>query len=215
MLDTLLKVIPFSLGGAVNPLGILIIFSFLAKSDRPLKRAWLFIAGSIVVLIALIFISKFLLADIINGTHEKTLASAIIDIVLGIILIFLAIFKKNKPKSEAERPQRNLWQVFVAGMVFMMILDVSTLVCYFASMKVILSDHLALSQNLIIYAVNIALVMSTMTFPVLVATLWRKKSEKILEGMHTFFVKYGTLVTKLVIAAIAVYLLYLGLSFFY
>lgn len=214
MLETLLKVIPFSLAGAVNPLGILIIFSLLAKDDRPIKRAWIFLAGSIVVLIALIFISKFLLSSTSDVAHEKNATSATIDIVFGVILILWTIFKKNKQKTKV-REAGKLWQVFVAGIIFMAILDLETIITYLASMKIIYESGLEFFQRLVIYVINILIVMSTMACPVLLASLFPKKSAKILDSMHQFLAKHGQLVTKIVMQVIALYLLYLGLTYFY
>jgi len=38
MLNTFLQTLPLALGGAVNPLGIVILFYYLSKKDQPLKR---------------------------------------------------------------------------------------------------------------------------------------------------------------------------------
>ena len=214
MLDTLLQIIPFSLAGAINPLGILIIFTLLAKEDKPVKRAWIFLVGSTVVLIALIFITKFLLGSTVHDARQENSTSAIIDIVFGVFLICWGIFKKKKQKTDVQKSSK-MWQVFIGGILFMAILDIETIVFYLASMKVIYEANLQFFQKFIIYAINIIIVMSTMAFPVLLATLFPKSSAKILNSLRQFFVKYGDIITKVVIFAIAIYLIYLGLSFFY
>lgn len=56
MFKTFLQVLPLSLGGAVNPLGILIVFFLLASKNKPLKRTWLFLAGSTVFLILVLIV---------------------------------------------------------------------------------------------------------------------------------------------------------------
>lgn len=214
MSETLLKIIPFALAAAINPLGILIIISLLAKKDQPVKRAWLFLAGSILVLIALIFISKFILADTLGASREKDATSATIDIILGIVLIIWMLFKQNKQKSQ-EHETANLWKIFVAGVIFMLLLDLETIIFYLTAMKVIFQANIDFWQKFLVYAINILIVMSTMAFPVLVPTFFPSKSDIILGWLNRFFSKYGQLIGKIVILAIAVYLLYLGLSFYY
>lgn len=214
MTETLFKIIPFALAGAVNPLGILIIISLLAKKDRPVKRAWLFLVGSILVLIGWIFFSQLILAGAFDISRQKDATSATIDIVLGAILIIWAIFKKNKPNQESQGTA-SLWKVFLAGVIFMLLLDVETIVFYLASMKVIFEAQLDFFQKSLIYIINIIIVMSTMAFPALVPVFFPSKADKILGWLNRFFTKYGQLIAKIVVLAIAIYLLYLGLSFYY
>ncbi|MCL5795680.1 MAG: GAP family protein [Patescibacteria group bacterium] len=214
MSQTLIQIIPFALAGAINPLGILIIISLLAKKDQPVKRAWLFLAGSILVLIAWIFLSHLILAGAFDISRQKDATSATIDIVLGAILIIWAIFKKNKAKQESQRTA-SFWKIFVAGVIFMLIIDVETIVFYLASMKAIFEAQLNFWQQSLVYIINIIIVMSTMAFPALVPIFFPNKAEKILGWLNGFFTKYGQLIGKIVILVIALYLLYLGLSFYY
>lgn len=212
MLNTFLQVLPLSLGGAVNPVGILIIFFIITGKNRPLKRAWSFLAGSTTFLILVIFAEYFLLKYTLGTARHQTSASALIDIAIGIFLILLAIFrKKQRVKSEKKR---NLWGEFIYGFIFM-IIDISTLVLYFAAIKIISEDKLALPQNIVLFTVNTIIVMSTMTLPVFLASVMPARSDIVLNPLKSFINKHGQLISKIVIVIIGLYLIYKGGNFFF
>lgn len=213
MLSTFLQVLPLSLGGAVNPLGILIIFFLLGSKDRPLRRTWFFLLGSTIFLFLVVIIEYILLKYTLGATRHQTSTSAIIDILLGIILILLAIFRKKGQKAKTEKSGSIRYEL-VAGFFFMAI-DLSTLVLYFAAVKLVFDAKLSFIENLGIFILNIVIVMSTMALPPLLATIMPKKSAKALDGLKNFIAKYGQLVSKIVIVLIAIYLIYKGAVFFF
>lgn len=212
MLETFLSFLPLSLGGAVNPFGILIIFFLLAQENKPLKKTWLFILGSITFLVLLIFLEYFLLKYTIGVGRHQTSISASIDVAFGVLLIFLAIFRKAKPKVKSQKSGKS-WKMFVFGFVFM-ITDLSTLVLYIAAVKIIFEDRLILPINILFFALNILIAMSTMALPVFLATVAPKKSSHMLSLLKNFISKYGQLVSKIVIILIALYLIFKGVRFF-
>jgi len=213
MFSTFLQILPLSLGGAVNPLGILIIFFLLAGKDRPLKRTWLFLLGSAVFLILVVLIEHTLLKYTLGVSRHQTTYSAGLDIILGVILILLAIFRKKKQKIRSEKT-RNLWGGLIYGFLFMAI-DFSTLVLYFAAVKLVFDANLSFWQNTIIFTINIIIIMSTMALPVFLATVMPVKSAVVLDWLKRFISKYGSLVSKIVIVLIAIYLISKGVNFFY
>jgi len=212
MIDTFLKILPFSLGGAVNPFGILLIFFLLAAARKPLQKAWLFLAGSVSFLIAVIFIENLLLQHTIGHTRHHTAVSADLDIALGITLILLVIFRKSAHKDESGKDRSRLGN-FLFGFMFM-ITDLSTLVLYFSALKIVFEAHLSIPDDMILLAVNILITMSTMALPVLVATVMPAKSALILDPIKRFIGKHGNQVSKGVIFLIALYLIYRGVGFF-
>ncbi len=213
MSQTFLQVLPLALGGAVNPFGILIIFLLLAGKDRPLKRTWLFILGSTLFLLVVVIVEHTLLQYTLGHARHESSTSAIIDIALGIILILLAIFRKKKQKAETKKAS-NMWQELLTGFFFMAI-DLSTLVLYFAAVKMVFDAKLDFVQNTMIFAIIIIIVMSTMALPPFLATIMPKKSAKALDALNNFVSNYGKLISKIVVIIIAIYLISKGVMFFY
>jgi hypothetical protein len=213
MLSTFLQVLPLSLGGAVNPFGILIIFFLLAGKDRPLRRTWLFLLGSTIFLIAVVIVEHALLNYTLGIARHQTSTSSIIDIALGIILILLAIFRKKQQKAKTKKAS-NMWQELVAGFFFMAI-DLTTLVLYFAAVKLVFDAKLPFLENVTLFTANIIIVMFTMALPPFLATIMPHKSTQVLDALNRFVEKRGQLISKIVIIVIAFYLIYKGASFFF
>jgi len=185
----------------------------MAKEDHPLLRAWLFLLGSTFALIVLALVLEPLLIHSFEITHKKNTVSALIDIILGIVLIFLAIFSRRRQKLNTSKT-KSPWIMLLAGFLFMILFDVTTLVCYVAVLKKIIDADLSIMNNIIILLISILIIMSTMTLPVLLAALMPQKSAKILSALHNFVAKHGKTFSKLVIILIALYLIYQGLIFF-
>lgn len=214
MLSTLTKIIPLALGGAVNPVGILIVFMLLSKQDKPIKHAWVFLSGFTAGLIFLALIAHLILKYTYGVSIHQNIYSAIFNIVIGITLILLALFLKSKQRRKTE-PSGNLWRLFVEGFIFMIVVDISTLLFYIATMKVIFDAKLPFIDNVVIMVINILIVISTMALPALLATLTPNKSAGLLNALHLFVTKRGQLIGKIVIIIIAIYLILKGARYFY
>lgn len=224
MLDTCLKVLPLSLGAAVNPLGILIIFLLLAEAGNSLKKAWLFLAGSSSFLVLVIFAEHVLQSHTIGISHHPSAKSAGFDIAIGVILILLVIFRKKKlatasgdasgrSSAKSAKKERTALGNFLFGFVFM-ITDLSTLVLYFAALKLIFEDELSRLGNLVVLTGNLVIVMAPMVLPVFIATVMPQKSAAILDSVKRFIADNGQRVSKGVIFLVALYLIYKGGKFF-
>jgi threonine/homoserine/homoserine lactone efflux protein len=216
--NTFLQVLPLALGGAVNLFGIIIIFFLLASKDRPLTRTWLFLLGSTIFLILVVIVEHALLSYTLGHARHETSTSAIIDIVLGVILVLLAILRNKKQKSKTEKKAKtekisSMWHQPVVGFFFMAV-DFSTLVLFFAAVKMVFDAKLAFVQNTIIFAAVIIIVMSTMALPPFLATIMPHKSARALEAFNLFVTKHVQLISKIVIIVIAIYLMYKGIVFF-
>ncbi len=214
MTETLFKMLPCSLAAAINPLGILIIFFLLSRKDKPVVRAWLFLAGSTTVLIILTVFAQELLKFTFNYTGHPNLTSALIDIALGLILIILSFAPKRK-KHQITINKTGLWEEFIGGFLFMAIFDLETIVFYLAAIKLTFDSHLDAGQNMILFAINLLITMSTMALPVFVTTIIPNQSAKILNALNKFVTKKGNIISKVVLLIIAAYLFYNGIKFFF
>ncbi len=214
MTETFLKMLPCSLAAAVNPVGILIVFFLLSRKDKPIQRAWLFLAGSTVVLVILTFLAHILLKLTINSAHHPDLVSSLIDIGLGLILVILACLPKHKKQANIKK-EASLWEEFVGGFLFMAIFDLETIVFYLAAIKLTLDSHLNTGGTLILFIVNLLITMSTMALPAFLVIVAPQKSAKILAALNKFVTNNGAIISKIVILVIALYLFYNGIKFFF
>lgn len=213
MEDTLLKVLPLALGGAVNPVGIILIILLLTK-DHPLKRVWLFLAGFSFALVVLACGAQIILKYTYGISIHKNIYSSIINIALGILLILLAIFHKGKQRAVLKNIG-NAWNEFIYGFLFMIVLDISTLVLYFAAIKIIFDAKLSYVDDVLVFIIVILIIASTMVLPAFIATIMPKKSAAVLDLLSNFMVKHGQLINKVVVIVIGIYLIYTGTKFFF
>ncbi len=139
--------------------------------------------------------------------------SAILDIIIGAILIALAIFYKGKNRLKSQE-QKSLRKIFVQGMLFMALFDLESIITFLAAVKIVFDAHLGLFQDSGILVLDLVIAMSTMALPVALIALMPRRSAGFLSWLNHFIFKRGTLISKLVIMIIALYLIYSGFDYF-
>jgi len=149
----------------------------------------------------------------VERPHANPQISAIVDIVLGILLLLLVFFRHPKPKTNLPEQAPSTWKQFVTGFGFMVI-DLSTLVLYFAALKMVFDAKLNFAENTVLIIAIIIIAMSTMVLPVLLATVFPHSSARILEILNRFITKHGTLINKIIVFLIAIYIIYKGVHYF-
>lgn len=219
MNSLLIAVVPLSLGAMVSPTLLGAVVLVMSSKISPRARAWVFTAGSFVVLAAITaaapFLGKWLAA--VNPT-----AIARIDVVLGLILLALAVRKLlTRKSSEASAKDRapkhpqaqtpHLLEYFGFGAV-MLATDFSSTVLYMAILKEAALSHDPDWARLAAVAMGFVAVMLPALLPTVLGTLAPKASDKLLKSLSAWMSKHSTAITVAICLVFAAVLLVKGLQ---
>lgn len=210
MLNTFLEVLPLAIGATINPTGLLFVMMILSEKDNSKLKALSFVLGSTLFLILLGIFIFFTFKPAINSTNHPNTSSAIVDIVLGLIIILIVIksvFFKKKVQSEKVSKKRQSYTLL--GFLFM-IVDISSLIPFIAATKIIANNKLNIFNDFSLVFVVILISMLMMAFPVIVTYIIPKQSEKILGPIKIFMSKNGSKIANVYFLLMAIYLIYRG-----
>lgn len=211
MANLLLQIIPLSIAGAINPVGTLIIILILT-GEKPIKKSLFFLLGSVLFLLVMIPIGYFLIHYSINSQNSHSVISAIIDLVFGILLILLAIFRKERKSTNHQ--EISVFKEFIFGFLFML-LNFDGLIVYFVILKNVFESNLSFILDFVILMISIIIIMSSIFLPVLLAIIMPQKSKIVLEKLKNFMTKHGQVISKIVVLIIAIYLIIKGFKILY
>ena len=209
MQEAFLQILPLALAATISPTGLLLVMAILSGKDNPRRKALEFILGALLFLICLNQVLTRFFPTAFDRTGNPH-ASAMVDIGLGVLIVLIVakgIFFPKKKKAEKEKKRKQPY--FIIGFFFM-IVNTSTLIPFIAASKIISDAKLGSIDEIVLDVFLIVVTMALITLPVAVSYLLPKQSEKILAPISSFMDRHGKMLARLVLLAIAVYLIIHG-----
>jgi threonine/homoserine/homoserine lactone efflux protein len=208
----LLRVLPLALGAAVSPTVLTVIVLLLAGA-KSRRDAVAFAIGTLAVSIAIGVAVLFLFNRALQHHHDTTgHRSAIIDIVLGGLLLALAVRELvAAPKTKEPKAQRKLGigASFALGAV-VMVANFSSLVLYLAALKEIVRADVTTASELVVTAAFIAIMLLPVELPLLLTVVAPGSSERILATIGTTVKRHSHAITVVVLVVFGAYLVVKG-----
>ncbi len=195
-----LDVLPLALGAAISPAVLTLELLILSGKVQPKLRAWLYLLGAVVVLVAFSILALTVLRNVSEATggppNPWSIATKAV-IALGLIALGLRQLHPRKTLGEAhqsrvkERLQSAKAPVFVVVGMVAMLSNFSTLVLYIPAMHVInLSDDGDTTK----VTAGIMLLLITITpilLPVLSITVVGHRSDAMLVRVNGYATRYS------------------------
>lgn len=212
MLTTFARILPLALTAAISPTGLLLVMSILSGKESPVKKSRAFILGAFVFLIALGLLISLTFHPAVQQTSNPGKTSAVIDIVLGLLILgvlVVSVFHKKKEKPAKKKKRKRPYTLLGFGY---MLVNYSTLIPYIAAAKIINDGDLGFWEKLPLFVILILITMSLVSLPVAVTWLFPEQSGRILGPVKTFMSRHGRMIANVFFLAMAIYLIVYGVS---
>lgn len=215
MLEAIIKTLPFALIAAISP--VLILFEIVilnSNKQNTINKTWFYIIGASLVLLGLGFIVLLLFQNLSLENIIPAKFSAYLDFLFAILLIWLLVRPRKKTKTKHKMPN-TIWAYFAMG-VGLMIVNVSSLIPYLALIK-LLNEVSVIStiEKVEIMLINIFIILLPLIIPVMYCSIFKKSAQKFLSALRKFTNQYSNAITKLLIIAVTVYLIWHGYATLY
>jgi hypothetical protein len=190
----------------------------LGRGEQLKSRVFLFVLGALLVTYALGVLMLVVLDELgATGPHHWA-PSAALDLVLGVALIGLAVYLRQKPLGPADpgkqgepskiaRYLESRRLAFVLGVT----LYVLPSPIYIAAVKTIADAQLSTSSELLALAVTVAVMLWLIEVPMLMLLAMPDRASSLLERANLWFTENGRLLAVLVSAGVGIYLTIKGL----
>lgn len=214
MAELLAKVLPLCIGAAISPAVLTVQLINLGGKDAPLRRAWVFVGGFLVV--AAIFV--VLALTIVRATHSSGGSDAevggVVKVAAAALLVALGIrslTRTPKPKAaKAEHSGPRLGQAFGLGMLLMATNFSSILLMIPAVHETGAADVPEAGKALVI-AIILLFVLVPAALPPLVVSVLGARGEQAMAALDSFFGAHRQGIAAAICFGFAVYLLAIGL----
>jgi hypothetical protein len=192
------SVLPFALGAAVSPTLLTLEFLILAGKAQPKVRAWFFVIGASVVLVAfgLVCVSVLGKASDANGGPVSPWTIAI-DAIVILLLVALGIRELRHKKPATEQPSRlrryaatAKAPVFLGVGALAMLGNFSTLVLYIPAVHIITRSSDSTSTKVGAGVMLLVITLLPLWLPVLAVSIVGHRSDPLLAKVNAFTTKY-------------------------
>lgn len=215
MLQTFTQILPLELGQIFSPGILAIILLLLGSQIHPRARSLSFFAGSLAVALLIAYFGIHLGAN--TPEDHQTQISAIIDLVLAGVLIFVGLqglFSKEKKFNVKPNQKIGYLKWFLAGLIIS-ITNFDAVLLNLSAAKIIGADlHTHLSEKIVLAASNIFFFLFVIIIPMLFYLIVPQTAQKLLAPLSGFVQKYSKYIVAVILIAMAVYFLVHGIKFF-
>jgi hypothetical protein len=220
-LSTLLfDILPLTLGAAVSPTVLIGIILILSVSDRPKLNGIAFYVGAIILLLIAVIAGILLGKGAAVASHNpSTATSAYFDLVIGILLILLGIWRinkkgdKNPDKNRFAGKSKSVFSDFIKYMILgvgMFAVNFTTTVLVFAAGKNIGLSSAGITDKLVVVIILTLITLLVVEIPLLIYFTMPERSEKILGPLNVWMQKNSRYLMAAVMFVFGIYLLLKG-----
>jgi threonine/homoserine/homoserine lactone efflux protein len=219
-LTLLIQILPLAFGAAVSPTALMGIIILLSVSKKPKLQSFGYYIGSLILIIIVTIIGILLGTGITTGYNKPHLLLDWIDVILGILLLFLGtrriIQTQKSPKNRIQssnEPKSNL-NLFLKGISYgfgLFLINFSTTIIVIEAGKEIAVSPVGLVGKLLIIMVLIVITLLVCEVPLLMYVLSPEKAKKILLKVNKWMQRNGHILMGIVIFLIGAYLILVGL----
>lgn len=216
----LASMIPLAMAAAISPTMLTAVVLVLSSKDRPRRRALFFLAGAVITLIAIGAAAVSLSAAQPTSSHGKSPISAGIDIILGILLLYIGgrnFLKSRGPAKEGQTGGR--FQKFFQGGgtandfflgVLFTVTDVTSLVFYLVAAKQARDSGLGVIADVAAMTIVGIAVILPILVPLAITIIAPNISGRVTDSLNEWIKKYGKYIGPVIAIAFGFYLLFKG-----
>lgn len=207
----LIEIMPYLLGAAISPLLLATTVLLLAQPQKPLQKTVVYLLGALNSAALIGGAIFFLLHSRSEAMASRpTLSDALIHILLGVVLLVLAMKMWHKPPKPAKvNRQVHYSRDFLLG-AGLMSLNFTSLIMFVPAgleLQYASGDIKVTGFLLLIAASTLAIWL-----PLLLVVALGKRGQRLLKVANTFMARHGQQVSASLIGAIALYVIYRGVS---
>lgn len=215
MFEVLIKIIPLDLAATLSPGILALALVLLGSHFHPRLRTFSLFLGTLVVGVALALIG-FSLGQVAPSEVKQTLFSAIIDLLLGGIFIFLgirAVTAKERmiASQEAQRPQIIKW--ILIGLIIAAT-NFDAVFLSLAAAKEVGGSGIDELNKIILLVVNILFFTLPITLPLIFYLILPEFAGRVLGRANQAVLRYSKYIIFVLFVIFGLYFIYRGLKFF-
>ncbi len=218
MNDVLTEVLPLALAGSVSPLTATVGILILTSRRRPLTKTTAYLLGNLTVLAIVGLGTLTLFRHFTPSPAPHSEANALVDFFVGLLLLYFVIRSALKsPKSDAPPgwlrgfDAMGLGRAYLLG-IGILIMNASTLIVYIPAVRTIAGARLAPAETGWLLVLTVAIVMSWMLIPFLLALLSPKRAAPLLRGLNGWIGRHSRTISLLLFLVFGLYFLAKGLG---
>lgn len=205
----LVQIIPYILGASISPVVLAVCVLMLAEKQKPLQKAFVFFLGTLTAAIP-IGSAIFFAVHTRSQATRPSLTDSTIHIIVGAVLLVMAVRIWRKPHKKTKVSKKvHYSRNFILGMV-LVASDVTSLIMFVPAgleLQTASADVRLAGLVLLIMALTMAAWL-----PLVAVILLGETGKRLLGVANTFMTKHGQQVSGGMIGAIALYVLFKGLS---
>lgn len=204
----LYEITPYIIGAAISPLIFITSIFLLAQPKNPKMQTFMYFLGGLVIT-TLVGVFVFFVLHQRYSSGNESVSERALDILVGLMMLGLALNiwrKKNKPKKVSRN--LHLGRDFLLGM-FLMASDVTAFALFIPAAIDLkeASDSIKLTALVLLIGASLLPIW----FPLGLAVILGKRSDKILNRISKTMIEHGHQVSGGLIGAIGIYILVKGL----
>lgn len=218
MNDVLTEVLPLAVAGSISPLTATVGILILTAKRRPLAKTAAYLLGNVTVLAVVGAASFTLFSQVVPKHAAPSETDTVIDLFVGLLLLYLVIRSALKSPTTDAPPSwlrgfdtMSLSRAFLLGMGIL-VMNASTLVLYIPAVRAIAGGHLNPGETVGLLALTVAIVMSWLLIPFLLAIVMPQRSARLLRGLNAWIGRHSRTISSLLLLVFGVYFLLKGLT---
>lgn len=194
------EVLPLALGAAISPGVLTLELLILSGKVQPKLRAWLYLAGAVVILVAFSFLALTVLrnaSDATGGPPNPWSITTKAVLALGLLALGLRQLHPKKTLGEVhqsrvkERLQSAKAPVFVLVGMVAMLSNFSTLVLYIPAMHVINLSEDDVPTKITAGIMLLLITITPILLPVLSVSVVGHRSDALLARVNGYATRYS------------------------
>jgi len=210
-MNLFIEILPMGLGAAVSPVMLALVFIVLMKG-KP-KNVLAFMLGALIVFLAVTALSIF--ASNYFSSHSSGAGNLghWVDVLLGVILIFLGIRskdrKKDKKHQESASGKQSLTEWFIIGFLTNLV-NFTTFIFLIEGGKMIAIDQGSHASKVVSFSYLMLMSLLPAWLPLILYVADQKEAKKILDPINAYFKKSGATIAVYIYVILGIYLIYKG-----
>lgn len=214
MFQLLVKIIPLDLAATLSPGILALALVLLGSQFHPKLRTFSLFLGTLIVAVGLASAGLFL-GKVAPSEVKPTIISALVDLILGIIFIYLGIRavttkERRIASQEAQKPQVLKW--LLIGLIIALT-NFDAVFLTLAAAKEVGGAGIDELNKIILLIVNIFFFTLPISLPLIFYLVFPNYAGKLLGRINQVVLKYSKYIIFALFVIFGLYFIYRGLKF--